>query len=238
MKSIVIVPTYNERENITLLVPELLALPLGLNVIVVDDNSPDSTGLIADEMAAQDSRVSVIHRPGKLGLGTAYIAGFKQALALGADRILTMDADYSHPPRYIPAMLECSQTADLVIGSRYVRGGGMDSTRRRRLLSFGANTIARLMLGLKAKDCTAGFRCYHRAVLESIDLDAIFSDGYSFLIEMLYKVQRHGWRVAEAPIRYVDRTLGQSKISRSEINRALYTVVRLSVSRTTSLVRR
>ncbi len=232
MKSTVIVPTYNERENIVLLVPELLALPVGLNVIVVDDNSPDSTGLIADEMAAQDSRVSVIHRPGKLGLGTAYIAGFKRAIAEGAERILTMDADYSHHPRYIPAMLERSQTADLVIGSRYVRGGGaVDSPPSRRLLSYGANGFAKVMLGLKAMDCTAGFRCYRRAVLESIELDSIFSNGYSFLIEMLYRIQRRGWTVAEVPIQFMDRRLGASKISRSEITRALYTVLRLSVSR-------
>jgi glycosyltransferase involved in cell wall biosynthesis len=239
MKSTVIIPTYNERENIVLLVPELLALPVGVDVLVVDDNSPDSTGLIADEMAAHDARVSVIHRSGKLGLGTAYIAGFKEALATGAERILTMDADYSHHPRYIPAMIECSQTADMVIGSRYVRGGGaVDSPAMRRLLSYSANAFAKMMLGLKAMDCTAGFRCYRRAVLESIDLDTIFSDGYSFLIEMLYKVQRRGWRVAEVPIRFMDRRLGASKISRSEISRALYTVVRLSASRVVPIVRR
>jgi len=232
MKSTVIIPTYNERENIVLLVPEILALPLGLNVIVVDDNSPDGTGRIAAEMAAQDSRLSVIHRAGKLGLGTAYIAGFKQALADGAERILTMDADYSHHPCYIPAMLERSQTVDLVIGSRYVRGGGaVNSPLRRRLLSYGANAFAKTLLGLRAMDCTAGFRCYRRQVLESIDLDAIFSDGYSFLIEMLYKVQRRGWQVAEVPIQFVDRARGTSKISRSEITRALYTVIRLSKAR-------
>jgi dolichol-phosphate mannosyltransferase len=165
-------------------------------------------------------------------LGTAYITGFKKALASGAERILTMDADYSHHPRHIPAMIERSQTADLVIGSRYVRGGGaVDSPAMRRLLSYGANAFAKTMLGLRAMDCTAGFRCYQRPVLESIDLDAIFSDGYSFLIEMLYKVQRRGWQVAEVPIRFMDRRRGTSKVSRSEITRALYTVVRLSASR-------
>jgi len=143
-----------------------------------------------------------------------------------------MDADYSHHPRYIPAMLERSQTADLVIGSRYVRGGGaVDSPPARRLLSYGANGFAKVMLGLKAMDCTAGFRCYRRAVLESIELDSIFSNGYSFLIEMLYRIQRRGWTVAEVPIQFMDRRLGASKISRSEITRALYTVLRLSVSR-------
>lgn len=239
MKSTVIVPTYNERENIVLLVPELLALPVGLHVIVVDDNSPDSTGLIVDEMSAQEPRVSVIHRPGKLGLGTAYVAGFKKAIAGGADRILTMDADYSHHPRYIPAMLERSQTVDLVIGSRYVRGGGaVDSPFMRRLLSYGANAFAKVMLGLEAMDCTAGFRCYHREVLESIELDSILSNGYSFLIEMLFLVQRRGWAVTEVPIQFMDRRLGASKVSRSEISRALYTVLRLSVTRVKAVVRR
>ena len=232
MKSTVIVPTYNERENIVLLVPELLALPVDLNVIVVDDNSPDSTGLIADEMAQKDPHVSVVHRPGKLGLGTAYIAGFKKAMADGADRILTMDADYSHHPRFVPAMIQRSQTADLVIGSRYVRGGGaVDCPASRRLLSYGANAFAKVMLGLKAMDCTAGFRCYRRAVLECIALDSIFSNGYSFLIELLYLVQRCGWTVGEVPIQFMDRRLGISKISRNEIYRALYTVLRLSASR-------
>jgi dolichol-phosphate mannosyltransferase len=232
MKPTVIVPTYNEHENIVLLVPELLALPVGLNVLVVDDNSPDSTGHIVEEMAAREPRLSVIHRPGKLGLGTAYIAGFKKALATGAERILTMDADYSHHPRYIPAMIERSQTADLVIGSRYVRGGGaMGRSLPLRLVSYGGNAFAKIVLGLRAMDCTAGFRCYRRDVLEAIDLDSIISNGYSFLIEMLYLVQRRGWTVAEVPICYMDRQLGASKISRTEITRALYTVVRLGASR-------
>jgi len=232
MKSTVIVPTYNERENIVLLVPELLALPIEVHVLVVDDNSPDSTGLIVEEMSARNARVSAVHRSGKLGLGTAYIAGFKKALAAGSDRILTMDADYSHHPRFIPALIERSQAADLVIGSRYVRGGGaVDSPAMRRLLSYGANAFAKIMLGLKAMDCTAGFRCYRREVLESIDLDSIFSNGYSFLIEMLYQVQRSGWNVAEVPIQFMDRRLGASKISRNEISRALYTVLRLSAAR-------
>jgi dolichol-phosphate mannosyltransferase len=232
MKPTVIVPTYNEHENIVLLVPELLALPVGLNVLVVDDNSPDSTGLIVEEMAAREPRLSVIHRPGKMGLGTAYIAGFKKALATGAERILTMDADYSHHPRYIPAMIERSQTADLVIGSRYVRGGGaMGRSLPLRLVSYGGNAFAKIVLGLRAMDCTAGFRCYRRDVLEAIDLDSIISNGYSFLIEMLYLVQRRGWTVAEVPICYMDRRLGASKISRTEVTRALYTVVRLGASR-------
>jgi dolichol-phosphate mannosyltransferase len=232
MKSTVIIPTYNERENIVLLVPELLALPVDLRIIVVDDNSPDSTGLIVAEMAAKEPRVSVIHRPGKLGLGTAYIAGFEKALAEGADCILTMDADYSHHPRYVPTMIERSQSADLVIGSRYVRGGGaVGRSFRLRLVSYGGNAVAKILLGLKSNDCTAGFRCYRRAVLEAIDLKSILSNGYSFLIEMLYLVQRRGWTVAEVPILYMDRQFGASKISRSEVTRAMYTVLRLGKSR-------
>ena len=233
MKATVIVPTYNERDNIRQLVDLILAQPTPVDVLIVDDNSPDGTGELADQLAAQrDGRVAVIHRPGKLGLGTAYIAGFKQALAAGAERIITMDADFSHHPRYIPDLLGRSVQADLVIGSRYVPGGGTRfCSLKRRLLSRGANLFARLMLGLQAHDCTAGFRCYRREVLQSIDLDAIFSDGYSFLIEMIYKVQRKGWRVAEVPIIFEDRRHGLSKISRVEIVKALYTVLRLAPHR-------
>jgi len=233
LKATVIVPTYNERDNIRQLVDLILAQPTPVDVLIVDDNSPDGTGELADQLAAQrDGRVAVIHRPGKLGLGTAYIAGFKQALAAGAERIITMDADFSHHPRYIPDLLGRSVRADLVIGSRYVPGGGTRfCSLKRRLLSRGANLFARLMLGLQAHDCTAGFRCYRREVLQSIDLDAIFSDGYSFLIEMIYKVQRKGWRVAEVPIIFEDRRHGLSKISRVEIVKALYTVLRLAPHR-------
>jgi len=228
----VIVPTYNEKENLRPLVEQLLALPIEIQIIVVDDNSPDGTGAIADELAANNSHVRVIHRPGKLGLGTAYIAGFKAALSMGADRILTMDADFSHNPRYVPHLVTKSREADLVIGSRYVRGGDTRyCTLPRKALSWGANAFAKTVLWLQAMDCTAGFRCYRREVLESIDLDTIFSNGYSFLIEMLYRVQRRGWRVAEVPIIFENRRRGASKISRQEIMRAMYTVVRLGIER-------
>lgn len=233
MKPVVIVPTYNESDNIDTLITDLLALPSGLSVIVVDDNSPDGTGRQADAWAARESRVQVIHRSGKLGLGTAYIAGFRRALAGGFDRIMTMDADFSHHPRYIPSMLAMSRAADLVIGSRYVRGGGtLNCTLKRRALSRFANTFARLVLGLRANDCTAGFRCYRREVLESIDLDTIFSNGYSFLIEMIYRVQRGRRRIGETPIVFEDRRFGASKISKQEVFRALYTVLRLRLDRT------
>lgn len=232
MKPVVVVPTYNERDNIDILIEELLALPDNVSVINVDDGSPDGTGEAADAWAAKTDRVRVIHRPGKLGLGTAYIAGFKYALAADYDRILTMDADFSHHPRYIPSMLALSAERDMVIGSRYVPGGGtLRCTWKRRALSQGANTFAKLMLGLEALDCTAGFRCYRREVLEAIDLDAIFSNGYSFLIEMIYYVQRAGYRVGEVPIIFEDRRRGTSKISQNEVWRALQTVGRLSVRR-------
>lgn len=226
----VIVPTYNEKDNLPLLIEMLLELPLDLSVIVVDDASPDGTGELAEALARQQAgRVSVIHRQGKLGLGTAYVAGFKYALAQGATRVITMDADFSHHPRYIPALVQASRERyDLVIGSRYVPGGDTpDFPFQRRLLSWGANRITHLMLGLRARDTTAGFRCYRREVLEALPLDSIFSNGYSFLIEMLYMVERAGFKVGEVPIIFEDRKRGRSKISQQEIVRALYTVARL-----------
>jgi len=226
-----IVPTYNERENIETLVTQLVALPVELNVTVVDDNSPDGTGDIADRLAAENpGRVTVVHRAGKLGLGTAYLAGFQQALDAGSDLICTMDADFSHNPRYIPAMVgKIGEGYDLVIGSRYVRGGGTSGcTIDRKMLSWGANFFARTALGLRAHDTTAGFRCYRREVLESIDLGAIKASGYSFLIEMLYMVQNRGWQVADVPIIFENRRLGASKISKNEVTRAMRTVLRLA----------
>jgi dolichol-phosphate mannosyltransferase len=231
----VIVPTYNEKENIESLVTQLLALPTGVRVTVVDDNSPDGTGEVADRLAAGSKGcVTVIHRAGKLGLGAAYIAGFKRALAEGADLICTMDADFSHNPRYIPDMVaKIGQGYDLVIGSRYVRGGGSDHALVRRVFSWGANTITRVVLGLHAHDTTAGFRCYRREVLESLDLDSITSSGYSFLFEMLFNVERRSWRVGEVPIFFKDRRVGASKVSRKEILKALGAVFRLAPMRLT-----
>jgi len=233
MKAVTIVPTYNERENIELLVSEILDLPVPVEVIIVDDNSPDGTGEIADRLAAaHPGQVHVIRRPGKLGLGTAYIAGFKKALEMGASRIMTMDADFSHPPRYIPALLKKSERVDVVIGSRYVDGGATaQCTLPRKVLSRGANGFAHLMLGLRARDTTAGFRCYRREVLESIDLESIRANGYSFLIEMLFLCQQAGWRIGEVPIVFVNRLLGASKISRKEIIKAILTVLRLAPRR-------
>ncbi len=232
MPSAIIIPTYNERENIERLVKEIRARLTDARVIVVDDNSPDGTGKVVDALAQRDAFVYAVHRPGKLGLGTAHIAGMRRAFELNADPILTMDADFSHDPRYVPALLAALEHFDVVIGSRYVRGGGMEGRDRTlRLVSWGANLFARTMLGLQAHDCTAGFRAYRRAVLDSIELNRIFSNGYSFLIEMLFLCQTRGWRIGEVPIIYHDRQLGQSKISRAEIYKATYTVMRLAYRR-------
>jgi glycosyltransferase involved in cell wall biosynthesis len=232
----IIVPTYNEKENVESLVTQLLALPAKVSVLIVDDNSPDGTGEIADRLATESNgRVQVLHRPGKLGLGTAYLAGFRQALANGADLACTMDADFSHNPRYVPELVgKMGEGYGLVIGSRYVRGGGATGcTFRRKLLSWGANAFARTLLGLRAHDATAGFRCYRREVLESVGLDSVKASGYSFLIEMLYRVQRRGWTVGEVPIIFENRRLGASKVSSKEIVKALGTVVRLARTRLT-----
>lgn len=230
----VIIPTYNEADNLDDLLEQILSLPVEIGAIVVDDNSPDRTGELADRWAARyPDRVHVIHRPAKLGLGTAYIAGFKKAIyELSAERVLTMDADFSHNPSYIPAMIDLSRTKHVVIGSRYVPGGGTrNCTRRRIWLSRGANFMARALLGLKAHDATAGFRLYRREVLLSIPLDEIFSSGYSFLVEMLFLCQRRGWQIGEIPIIFEDRRKGTTKISRQEIYKAQYTVFRLFLRR-------
>jgi glycosyltransferase involved in cell wall biosynthesis len=227
-----IIPTYNERENLPDLIDQLLALPLNGHIIVVDDNSPDGTGRLADELAAGNKRIHVIHRPTKLGLGTAHIAGMKYALENGAEYVLTMDADFSHRPKYIPALVNLAQTHHVTIGSRYVPGGGVENWElHRRFLSWGANRFARLMLGLKVHDCTAGFRCYRREVLLNLDLDDIFSNGYSFLLEMAYRCRRMRCTFAETPIIFANRTRGASKISQTEIFKAMYTVLRLGLTR-------
>ncbi len=225
MRVTVILPTYNEADNISLLLPELLALPL--SVCVVDDNSPDGTGEIAAEWAARESRVSVVRRAEKLGLGTAYLAGFAWALEHGAEAVMTMDADFSHHPRYIPAILAAAENADVVIGSRYIPGGDVLYPFYRRFLSKTANFVARAALGLRAHDCTAGFRLYRADVLREVPLDRIRSNGYSFLVEMLTFAQRAGIRIAEVPIIFADRERGVSKISSREVAKGMLTVGRL-----------
>lgn len=232
MRISVVIPTYNEKENISELIQQILALNLNLGIVVVDDNSPDGTGQIVNDLAQDNDLVSIIHRPEKLGLGTAYIAGFKKALADEADLIMTMDADFSHQPQYIPDLVELAKENHVTIGSRYVPGGGVENWEwYRKWLSWGANHFAHLMLNLKIQDCTAGFRCYHREVLLKIALDQIFSDGYSFLLELAYECQRVECRFGETPIIFANRTRGKSKISQKEIFKAMYTVARLSLNR-------
>jgi dolichol-phosphate mannosyltransferase len=235
MRVMVVVPTYNELENIQKLIPQLLDLDLGrttqLSVCVVDDNSPDGTGVFVEQFAKTNERVEVIRRPGKLGLGTAHIVGMRYAMSQGVDGVLTMDADFSHHPRYIPSMIAAFPSADLVIGSRYVPGGDVLYPLSRRMLSRGANAFARITLGLDVKDCTGAFRLYRPRVLQSIDLDHLFSNGYSFLIEMLFGVQQNGWKMSEVPIIFADRIYGSSKISRNEILKAIYTCSRLLARR-------
>lgn len=233
-ETMVIVPTYNEADNIDDLFQQILDLPVSIGIINVDDNSPDGTGEMADRWAEKHpGRVVPIHREGKLGLGTAYIAGFKKALSLqGVKRIMTMDADFSHNPRYIPSMIELSKSKHMAIGSRYVPGGGQKNcTKDRIILSRGANGVAKTLLGLQAMDTTAGFRLYRRQVLETIPLDEIVSSGYSFLVEMIFLVQRYGFQIGEVPIIFEDRRAGTTKISRNEIFKGMATIGRLFLRR-------
>lgn len=215
VKTIVVLPTYNEAENLPPMVKELFSLGIeGLEIIVVDDNSPDGTGQIAEELASRHpGRLWVIHQAGKLGLGSACLRGFEEALARGADYVVEMDADFSHTPSYLPLLLEKMKSCHLVIGSRYVEGGGVDERWSiwRRLLSGGGNLYARLVTGLSVQDTTSGFRCYRREVLEN--LPPIGSEGYAFQIEMAYVCQKRGYRLCELPIYFQDRALGHSKMS-------------------------
>jgi dolichol-phosphate mannosyltransferase len=211
----VCLPTYNERENLEAMLRALE--PLGVNVLVIDDNSPDGTGEIADRLAGELDFVSVLHREQKEGLGPAYIAGFRRALADGAELILELDCDFSHDPADVPRLIAaCESGADLALGSRYVAGGGTENWGLgRRVVSWGGSFYARLLLGVGIHDLTGGFKCYRRHVLEAIDLDAIGSKGYAFQIEMTYRALRKGFRVVEIPIRFAERTAGRSKMSRS-----------------------
>lgn len=213
----VVVPTYNESENLPGLVAELFGLGIErTEILVVDDNSPDGTGEIADQLAAQsEGRVHVIHRPGKMGLGTAYKVGFKYALEHGADYIVQMDSDFSHSPSYIPRMLDAVKQCDVVIGSRYIPGGGVDAnwSISRRFLSWWGSTYSRLVLGLRVHDATGGFKCFRREALAGLDLDRIQSQGYAFQIEMTYACQKKGYCITEVPIIFPDRVKGKSKMS-------------------------
>jgi dolichol-phosphate mannosyltransferase len=226
----VCLPTYNERENLEAMLRALA--PLGVRVLVVDDNSPDGTGEIADRLAEELDFVSVLHRGRKEGLGPAYLAGFRRALADGAEYVLEMDCDFSHDPKDVPRLVAACETgADLALGSRYVEGGGTENWGvGRRLVSFGGSFYARAMLGVGVRDLTGGFKCYRRAVLETIDLEAIHSKGYAFQIEGTYRTLRKGFRVVEVPIRFTDRTAGQSKMSRAIFLEAVVKVPRLRLA--------
>jgi len=214
-----IIPTYNEAENLANIVhaagAELdTAAPGDYRILIVDDNSPDGTGAIADALAAEHAWVEVMHRPGKSGLGHAYIAGFGRALACGARLLIEMDADFSHDPRYLPRLIAAAEHADLVLGSRYVPGGGVrDWGLLRRLVSRGGGLYARLVLGVGIRDLTGGFKCIRREVLEAIDLPSVRAEGYGFQIEVTYRALQAGFTVVEVPIVFSDRTVGSSKMS-------------------------
>jgi len=224
--SLIVVPTYNERDNVRGVAERFLAALPGTELLFVDDNSPDGTGALLDELAAAEPRVHVMHRAGKLGLGTAYVEGFGWGLARGYDYLFEMDADGSHDPRYLPTMLALAEDgADVVIGSRYVPGGGTANWGLgRRIISRGGGLYARTVLGVDIRDLTAGFICWRRSALEAIDLSTITSNGYSFQIEMKYRAIKKGLRLVETPIVFVDRRVGQSKMSRAIFLEALVKV--------------
>ena len=229
MEKLVIVPTYNELENVDALLDQLLGLPHGLEVLVVDDNSPDGTAERVQSRMAADPRVHLLKRPGKMGLGSAYRDGFRYALQHGAEYIFEMDADFSHDPAAIGGFLENAADVDLVLGSRYLNGSVtvVNWPLSRLILSYTANVYARWVTGLPVWDTTGGFKCFRRRALEAVPLDGVRSDGYAFQIEMTYKVWKRGFRIREIPIMFVDRRAGVSKMSRRIVWEALWMVWRL-----------
>jgi len=229
MKALVIVPTYNELENLPRIVPQILAKDERLHVLVVDDNSPDGTGQLADKMAAESNgRIFVLHREQKAGLGQAYLAGFRWALEHTFDLMFEMDADFSHDPKYLPDFLTAIEEADLVIGSRYISGVNVINwPMGRLLLSYYANVYSRVVTGLPLRDGTGGFKCFRRKVLESIDLDRVRSNGYAFQIEMSFRAYKKGFKIKEIPIVFVDREVGVSKMSKKIVREAIWMVWRL-----------
>ena len=221
-RALVCLPTYDEKDNVGPITEAILAATLDVDVLVIDDNSPDGTGQLADAIAARQPRVKVLHRAGKEGLGKAYLAGFAWALSHGYDLVLEMDADFSHDPNYLPGMLEASKEADLVLGSRNVPGGGtVNWGILRKIISRGGSFYARTILGLPVRDLTGGFKCFRRQVLEAIDLPTVECTGYAFQIELTYRTLRKGFRVKELPIVFVDRRVGQSKMSKRIVLEAL-----------------
>lgn len=229
-KAMVVIPTYNEKNNIERLTKAILDLKLGFHVLIVDDNSPDGTGDVADILTREFEQAHVIHRSGKLGLGSAYRMGFRYALDRGALLIFQMDADFSHDPKYLPLFLEKIKEFDVVVGSRYLNGVSVVNWPIRRLiLSYGANVYARVITGLRLRDCTSGFKCFRREVLETIDIDQVKSDGYSFQIEMNFRCMEKGFRTREVPIIFIDRHSGSSKMSKKIVIEAVLMVWKLRI---------
>jgi dolichol-phosphate mannosyltransferase len=228
-RALVVIPTYNEAPNLPSIVPQILSQDPRLEILVIDDNSPDGTGHIADGLARDNPRVHVVHRAGKLGLGTAYIAGFRWALERDYAYVFEMDADFSHDPEHLKDFLKAVPGADVVLGSRYLEGrvAVVNWPMGRLMLSYCANIYARWITGLRIWDLTGGFKCFRRAVLEAIDLSAVRSNGYAFQIEMSFRAWRKGFKLVEIPIVFVDRTEGQSKMSRAIVREAIWMVPRL-----------
>lgn len=233
MKAMIVIPTYNEKENITRLIPEVLNQEKNAEILIVDDNSPDGTGSLVERVSEDNNRVHLLRRNGKMGLGSAYLAGFHHALQRpDIDCIFEMDADFSHQPAYIPKFLDAIESADVVLGSRYVKGGGVQNwALSRQILSRGGSAFSRMMLGLPVNDCTGGFRCYRRKVLQSLDLGTIGSEGFGFQVEMLHECNKRGYRIKEIPIVFPDRVQGTSKMSKNIVFEALYLVCRLKFSK-------
>jgi len=231
MRSLVIIPTYNEKENIKIVIEKLRALKIDLDILIIDDNSPDNTAVIVRETQKTMPNLHLIERPGKLGLGTAYVMGFKWALERDYQYILEMDADLSHNPEDVPRLIkECEKGSDLVIGSRYCNGVNVINWPIKRLiLSYGANKYTRVVTGLPVKDATAGFKCFHRRVLAAIDLTRLKSSGYSFQIEMNFRVWKKGFKLAEIPIIFIERSEGKSKMSRGIVYEAVFMVWKLKI---------
>lgn len=228
MSTLVLLPTYNERENILELIGQILALASALEILVIDDNSPDGTAQAVEQSFGGESRVHLLKRPGKLGLGTAYSAGFQYAIEKGYTSVISMDADFSHDPKFIPELIGAMSNFDMVIGSRYVPGGAtVNWGLLRKVISRTANLVAHLILSMKQADCTSGYRLYRAELLEKIEYESILADGYSYLIEILYRASRRDCRIGETPIVFVERRHGKSKISRKEIFKAIKTVLRL-----------
>ncbi len=229
-RALVLVPTYNEKDNIEKIARQVLAVDPRIEILIIDDNSPDGTGQIADRLVSEDQRVKVLHRADKQGLGRAYIAGFHYGIEHKYDFIFEMDADFSHQPKYLADHLRNIETCDISLGSRYIKGGGVENWPKSRwAISYYANVYSRVVTGLPVRDATGGFKCFRRCVLESLDLDSIRSNGYSFQIEVSFRAWLHGFRIREIPITFVEREAGHSKFSKKIIYEAVFMVLYLGI---------